>query len=125
VEAKVMLHLGRTVILPACMQWMHKAGKIAVGSRAMLGQTKEKLPEENYFHKVREHVIGLMDSLDRLQAKREELEGPGDTLERARAARDELVVRMEECRYHADTLETIVDDAIWPLPKYNELLWRR
>ncbi|MDR1126458.1 MAG: glutamine synthetase III [Deltaproteobacteria bacterium] len=125
VETKVMLHIGRTVILPPCMKWMREASSIAAASRSMLGQTKEKLPEENYFHKVREHVVGLMESLDKLHAKHEELDCRSGTLERARGARDELVPLMEECRRHADTLETIVDDAIWPLPKYNELLWRR
>ena len=31
----------------------------------------------------------------------------------------------EEIRYHADKLEMIVDDKMWPLPKYRELLFMR
>jgi glutamine synthetase len=30
---------------------------------------------------------------------------------------------MDEIRYHTDKLELIVDDEIWPLPKYRELLF--
>ena len=31
----------------------------------------------------------------------------------------------DKIRYHVDELEIIVDDAIWPLPKYWELLFTR
>ena len=30
---------------------------------------------------------------------------------------------MNECRTHADALERLVEDSLWPLPKYAELLW--
>ena len=30
---------------------------------------------------------------------------------------------LEDIRYHIDHLEIIVDDEIWPLPKYRELLF--
>jgi glutamine synthetase len=32
---------------------------------------------------------------------------------------------LESIRYHIDKLELIVDDEIWPLPKYRELLFTR
>ena len=32
---------------------------------------------------------------------------------------------LEAIRYHIDKLEEIVDDQIWPLPKYRELLFLR
>ena len=31
----------------------------------------------------------------------------------------------EKIRYHADKLELVVDDKMWPLPKYRELLFIR
>jgi glutamine synthetase len=30
---------------------------------------------------------------------------------------------LDKIRYHIDKLELIVDDEIWPLPKYRELLF--
>ena len=33
--------------------------------------------------------------------------------------------RMTEIRRHIDKLEEIVDDQMWPLPKYRELLFLR
>lgn len=32
---------------------------------------------------------------------------------------------LDKIRYHVDKLELLVDDEIWPLPKYRELLFSR
>ena len=32
---------------------------------------------------------------------------------------------LDEIRYHIDKLELVIDDEIWPLPKYRELLFTR
>lgn len=43
--------------------------------------------------------------------------------ERAYAYHDEVLPYMSKIRYHVDHLELIVDDEMWPLPKYRELLF--
>ncbi|MCR4921247.1 MAG: glutamine synthetase III [Bacteroidaceae bacterium] len=45
--------------------------------------------------------------------------------ERAIAYHDTVVPLLERIRYHVDKLELIVDDELWPLPKYRELLFIR
>ena len=45
--------------------------------------------------------------------------------EKAIAYHDNVVPRMETIRYHIDKLELMVDNEIWPLPKYRELLFIR
>ena len=45
--------------------------------------------------------------------------------EKAIAYHDTVVPAMEEIRYHIDKLELMVDNEIWPLPKYRELLFIR
>ena len=47
--------------------------------------------------------------------------------EREKAFAYEQTVRpfLDEIRYHVDKLEMIVDDEIWALPKYRELLFTR
>jgi glutamine synthetase len=44
---------------------------------------------------------------------------------RAVAYCDEVKPFFETIRYHADKLELIVDDALWTLPKYREMLFLR
>ena len=45
--------------------------------------------------------------------------------EKAIAYHDKVEPKLDEIRYQIDKLELIVDDALWPLPKYRELLFIR
>jgi len=48
-----------------------------------------------------------------------------DIYEKARLYSEEVKPYLSEIRYHIDHLEMIVDNEIWPLPKYRELLFAR
>ena len=125
VETKLTSTLGRTAILPAALKWMKTVGELATTSRALVRSANAgPLPEETYYEQLHSHVAGLMNALNALDAKHKELDAMDGVLARAKAARADLVPLMDACRHHADTLETLVDDALWPLPKYNELLWQ-
>jgi glutamine synthetase len=48
-----------------------------------------------------------------------------DEREKAIAYHDTVIPCMETIRYHIDKLELMVDNEMWPLPKYRELLFIR
>ncbi len=122
-ETKLVSGMGRSSILPVAMEWLGKMGKVAASSRALVSPEAPQLPEEAYYAELRGHVCGLMDALNRLDARHTELDAMTGVLARAEASRDVLLPLMAECRAHADALEVMVDDGLWQLPKYNELLW--
>ena len=62
----------------------------------------------------------LTSQLEEAIAKVKGIEG---TLERAKGARDQILPLMGKIREDSDALEAIVDDKLWELPKYSELLW--
>lgn len=123
VETKLTSGIGRSVILPVAMRYMQKTAQMLQSARSISSATAS-LPEESYYNKVRTHVLALLAGLDELDACHEKLDAMSGTHERAKAARDSLLPLMNECRTHADALEVITNDADWPLPKYNELLWQ-
>ena len=45
--------------------------------------------------------------------------------DKAIAYHDTVACLLESIRYHVDKLELIVDDELWPLPKYREMLFIR
>ena len=49
----------------------------------------------------------------------------GDNLDKAIAYHDEVAPYLESIRFHIDRLELIVEDDMWTLPKYRELLFIR
>ena len=48
-----------------------------------------------------------------------------DSAQKALAYEKNIKPYLESIRYHIDKLELIVDNEIWPLPKYRELLFTR
>ena len=122
VETKLASSLGQSVILPTAMMALKRAADLAASTLQAAGDG-DALPESLFYQKVRKHTLGLMAGLEALDACHEKLDAMSGTPERAVAARDELLPLMLECRKHADVLEGMIDDALWPLPKYNELLW--
>lgn len=122
VEAKLAISMGRSVILPAAFTALENMGRLVTSVKAVVGDADD-LPEETLYAKMRCHVLSLMKAVDSLDAEHDRLDGLTGTLKRAEAARDVLVPAMAECRKHADALEAMMDDSLWPLPKYGELLW--
>ncbi|MBQ0049680.1 MAG: glutamine synthetase III [Bacteroidales bacterium] len=76
----------------------------------------EHISEHNAF--IIEHVQKLID--ERRVANR-----IPTIRERAIAYHDRVAPLLETIRYHVDHLELIVDDELWPLPKYREMLFIR
>jgi glutamine synthetase len=48
-----------------------------------------------------------------------------DAEKKALAYCDKVKSLFDEIRYHADKLELLVEDELWPLPKFRELLFTR
>ena len=87
-----------------------KAAKISANNLSII----EQISEHESF--IVENVAKLIDT--RREANRIESER-----EKAIAYHDRVAPFLESIRYHVDKLEQIVDDELWPLPKYRELLF--
>ena len=72
---------------------------------------------------IRDHVTAMEKGVAQLEEAIAKVKGIEGTLERAKGARDMILPLMGEIRTHSDALEAIVDDKLWELPKYSELLW--
>ncbi|MDR1897571.1 MAG: glutamine synthetase III [Prevotellaceae bacterium] len=78
--------------------------------------TVEEIAE--HINKIRELTAKLIDT--RKVANKISVER-----EKAIAYHDTVAVLLDEIRYHIDKLEFSVDNEMWPLPKYRELLFIR
>lgn len=122
VETKLVLDLGGSMVLPVAMRQMHELGNQLVQARELNGEKNAKAEEKQY-HVIRNHVLELMEALNELEKQNEALDAMDGALKRAEGARNILVPLMNRCRAHVDALEQLVDDDVWPLPKYDEMLW--
>jgi glutamine synthetase len=107
IEGETAASIARTMILPASLR--HLAELRAAGIESLVAETEGL-------------AVTLVDAileLEKANANHPEVEG----LELAIYMRDTVIPAMDATRTAADALEKIVADSLWPLPKYQEMLF--
>jgi len=116
VEAKLMLKLGSTVILPAAIRYQTEVAQNIATLKAAGVEPSTALLED-----VSTPIADLSNALADLRKALDNHSGT-TALDEATYAQS-LLPTMEEARAAADTLEAIVADDLWPLPTYQEMLY--
>ncbi len=128
IESRVLGDLAINHIIPAAIRYQSllldnvykikelfkgdKSDRIAAQDLASIESISEHISE------IKSGVAAMVDA--RRKANRIESER-----EKSIAYHDDVAPKMETIRYHIDKLELMVDNEIWPLPKYRELLFIR
>ncbi len=132
IEADALHNLVRTSVLPAATSHQRTLSKSITEAQAALGapkaingptQNKTLQPQVDDLKACAEAIGDLHAKLAALGKAQEAAEGIGDLPKQARAYADEVLPAMGELRSVCDRLEETVDDALWPLPKYREMLF--
>ena len=71
------------------------------------------------------HINAVSDNVEKMIEERKKVNAIADTHKRAYAYCDKIKPFFDVIRYNADKLELMVDDSMWQLPKYRELLYMR
>jgi glutamine synthetase len=72
---------------------------------------------------ISDHVTQIKNGVNEMVDARKVANKMEDEKEKAKKYSKTVAVYLDKIRYHIDKLELIVDDEIWPLPKYRELLF--
>jgi glutamine synthetase len=107
IEAETTFSIAKTMILPAALR--HLALVSEAGVSALEGEVRGLIEE----------LSTALDALEAANAAPVELEGIEGTIH----ARDEQLAKSDAVREAADKLEKVVADDLWPLPKYEEMLF--
>jgi glutamine synthetase len=109
IEAETAASIARTMLLPAATR------HLALLLSAQMGELASET----------EGLIStFVDAIKELEsANLEENQPDDDLLKHAEYMRDVTIPAMEATRAAADTLEKVVADDLWPLPKYSEILF--
>ena len=125
IEARVLGDLARNHIIPLAAEYQSKLIDNVYKMSAIMGKDKaEQLSADNLrtIEKIAEHVTAISDGVyDMIQARKAANKITSER-EKAIAYHDTVEATFAEIRYHIDKLELIVDDRMWTLPKYRELL---
>ena len=121
IEGQSALSIARTMILPAAQKTQRDVAD-SLSSAKIHGLAIEKQSERLKDMTMR--IEAFVQCIEELSTVFDACENhEGSELEHARAYRDGVIPAMNRLREQADQLETMTDDAYWPLPKYRELLF--
>ncbi len=131
IEARVLGDLILNHIVPASNTYEGLLLENLMRIRAVYGDTHPELVEKlsaqdtKIVQRLVEHADTITELYDKIKATRYEVQEIVDAREKAIGFHDRVAPLMEEIRAHVDALEIMVDDKLWPLPKYRELLFIR
>ena len=75
--------------------------------------------------KISGHIVAIREQVEEMVSARKVANKIECEREKAIAYHDTVAPLLDEIRRHIDKLELMVDNQMWPLPKYRELLFIR
>ena len=128
IEARVMGDLSMNHIIPVATHYQSKLLKNVENMRNIFPAEKaDMLSARNIkiIEEIAERTAAIEHGVEELVAARKVANKIDNEHDKAIAYHDNVAPKMETIRYQIDKLELIVEDQLWTLPKYRELLFIR
>ena len=128
IEARVMGDISMNHIIPIATHYQSMLVKNVQNMRSIYPADKaDKLSERNFklIEEIAERTQTIERGVEELINARKVANKIESEHDKAIAYHDTVAPKMEEIRYQIDKLELIVEDDLWTLPKYRELLFIR
>ena len=112
-------------VIPASIAYQNQLIKNVLGLKDIYGAAHKKLTEgqSNIIEQIAEHIVALKKKTDAMTEARKKANKLTDSYKKAAAYAENIKPYFDEIRHHSDKLEQLVDDQLWPLTKYRELLF--
>ena len=128
IEARVMGDLSMNHIIPVSTHYQSQLIKNVQGMKDVFApEQANRLSARNMklIEEIAERTERIESLVEELTEARRVANRIADIHERAIAYHDTVCPKMDDIRSEADKLEMIVEDGLWTLPKYRELLFIR
>ena len=128
IEARVLGDLAMNHIVPVAIDYQSRLVDNVFKMKGIFADDEAaKLSAENLalIREISERTAFIKAHVDQMVEARKVANRIAGEREKAVAYHDTIAPMLEQIRYHIDKLELIVDDRMWTLPKYRELLFIR
>jgi glutamine synthetase len=126
IEARVLGDLAINHIVPTAIKYMSTLLETIRGIKEVFdGKEFERLagPRKEMVITISEHISMIKMLVNEIVEERKKANAIEDSFEKALAYERKVKPYLDQIRSHIDRLERMVDDEIWPLPKYREMLF--
>ena len=127
IEARVLGDIARNHVIPTAIKYQNVLIENVQGIKDIYGKDFKKFGKEqmNLIEAISSHIENINGGITDMINARKKANKIEDSEKRAIAYCDQIRPYFDQIRYNCDKLELLVDDEIWPLTKYRELLFTR
>ena len=125
IEARIIGDMCLNHVIPAAVRYQNILIENIKGIKDIFGQEYMQLcsSEIETLRKISTYINSVSADVEALVEARKRANRMADVAVRAKAYSHEVMEMMQKVRVGADNLEMLIDDEMWPLPKYRELLF--
>ena len=126
IESRVMGDLVINHVLPAAKRYQTMLlNNVLTVKQVFSADETAMLNEMDYsiIRQIENHSTAILKGVEEMTIARHKANRQPDERSKASAYHDKVLPLMADIREHADALELIVDDELWTLPKYRELMF--
>jgi glutamine synthetase len=125
IDSRVLGDMALNHIIPTAIQYQNILIENVRGLKGLFGERAEEMtvPQMRALEKISRHVSEINTKVYQMIDERKKANAVDDIITRAEEYFRNVLPFLDSIRYHIDKLEMIIDDELWPLPKYRELLF--
>ncbi|MGC9342502.1 MAG: glutamine synthetase type III, partial [Bacteroidales bacterium] len=128
IESRVLGDLVMNHVVPIAIEYQTSLIENVAGLQDLFDEaefTELAGARKELIREISRHISYIKAKVKEMIEARKIANKIEDTEEKANAYCKSVAPFLDDIRYHIDKLELIVDDEIWPLPKYRELLFTK
>ena len=127
IESRTLGDIARNHIIPTGIKYQNILIQNVNGLKEIYGSDFKKLADVQMkiIERISGHIEEINKGIFKMVEIRKQLNEIDDEFQKASAYCDKVLPYLVDIRYHCDKLELVVDDNLWPLAKYRELLFCR
>ncbi len=127
IEGRVLGDISMNHIIPSAVKYQNVLIKNVTGLKNVFGKEFETIAKEQMelIKSISSHISSITTKVRAMVEERRKANVIEDVEKKAITYCDKVRPYFDEIRYHCDKLELMVDDNLWPLAKYREMLFTR
>lgn len=127
IEGRVLGDIARNHVIPTAIRYQNILIENVKGLKEIFGNKFEEIGKEQIIliKEISEHIAGINSKVEEMTEERKKANALETAEEQAAAYCNKVKPFFDVIRKHCDKLELLVDDELWTLTKYRELLFTR
>ena len=127
IEGRLLGDIARNHVIPTAVRYQNILIENVQGLKDIYGDGFKKVAAEqmSLIEQISSHIASINQGITQMIEERKKANAMDDAEACAFAYCNQVKPLFDEIRYHCDKLELLVDDELWPLVKYRELLFTR